>query len=130
MSYKTHVRIFVIATIVWLIFFLLGLPDYYLQYSNQLMIIFVVLLLVPIIIVIYFVFRPIKYAKRFQLSLWYAFYFTVPLAIYDLLYCGLYLEYGINFIVVFWYLSIYYMIPWILFPSIAGLLNRGVNHEG
>jgi hypothetical protein len=123
MRLKHHIRIFFIATIVWFLFLLLGMPDYYLQYSIQTMILFVILLLIPIFIIILLVFKPIKSQRRLTISYWYAFYFTVPLAIYDSIFCGLYLGYGIRFLVVFWFLSIYYVIPWILFPIIAVGLN-------
>jgi hypothetical protein len=121
---KNHIRIFLIATIVWFGFLLAGMPDYYLQYTNQLMILFVVLLLIPISIIIVIVFKPIKQHKRMTIAIWYAFYFTMPLLIYDILYCGIYLAYGINFLSVFWFLSIYYLIPWVLFPIIVLVLNR------
>lgn len=124
MKFKNHVRILIYATIAWFLFLLAGMPDYYLQYSTITMIWFVVLLLIPFFIIIWFIFKPIKTSRRIQISLWYSFYFTVPLAIYDYLYCGIYLGYGINFLVVFWFLSIYYLIPWILFPMIAKVLNR------
>lgn len=124
MRKRNHIRILVIATSVWVIFLLAGMPDYYLQYSNQHMLLFVIVLIIPISIIITKVFRPINPQKRLKISFWYAFYFSVPLAIYDILYCAIYLGYGINFIVVFWFLSIYYLIPWILFPMIAHKLNR------
>ena len=121
---KNHIRIFIIATIVWLGFLLAGMPDYYLQYSDQTMIYFVVLLLIPISVVLIFVFKPVKEHRRLTIAGWYAFYFTVPLAFYDSIYCGWYLGYGIDFLRVFWFLSIYYLIPWILFPMLAITLNR------
>ena len=124
MRLKNHLRVLTIATIVWFLFLLLGLPDYYLQYSTEIMIWFSILLLVPISIIIWFILKPIKKAKRIKISLWYAFYFTIPLAIYDYLYCGFYLDYGFSFIYVFWFLSIYYIILWILFPGIAFILNQ------
>jgi len=127
MRKRNHIRILVIATIVWIIFLIVGMPDYYLQYSNQNMIIFVTILLIPISIVITRVFKSINQEKRLKISYWYAFYFTVPLAIYDIVYCAIYLGYGINFLIVFWFLSIFYLIPWILFPIIARLLNRTYN---
>ena len=123
----SHIRILSIASIVWIIFLLIGMPDYYLQYSNQHMIIFVTILLIPISIIITRVFNSINQEKRLKISYWYAFYFTVPLAIYDTVYCAIYLGYGIKFLVVFWFLSIFYLIPWILFPMIARLLNRAYN---
>ena len=127
MKLKTHFRIFTIATIVWLFFFIAGMPDYYLQYSNRSLIWFVVLLIIPFSIIIIFVFKPIKKNMRIKISIWYSLYFTIPLFIYDSVYCGIYLEYGYMFILKFWFLSIYYIIPWILFPTFALLLNKRMN---
>jgi len=121
---KNHFRIFVIAALAWFLFLLAGMPDYYLQYSNHSLILFVTLLLMPISVIIYFVLTPLGIERRPAIAFWYAFYFTIPLAIYDSIYCGLYLGYGIRFIGVFWFLSIYYLIPLALFPMIAKLLNR------
>jgi hypothetical protein len=101
-----HIRIFLIATVVWAGFWVAGLPSYYQQYSNVLMIWFD---------------SP---ERRLTIALWLAFYFTVPLALYDWLYCGLYLGHGIQFISRYWYLTVYYAIPWVLLPLVALLLNR------
>jgi hypothetical protein len=57
-------------------------------------------------------------------SAWFAFYFTVPLAVYDWLYCGVYLGHGIQFLDSFWYLSVYYAIPWVVLPSVALVLDH------
>jgi hypothetical protein len=124
MKIKNHIRIFLIASLVWLFFLLAGMPDYYLQYSTKFMVLFVILLLIPISVIIFFVFKPVKSSRRLRIAFWYAFYFTFPLAIYDTVYCGIYLGYGVEFLSVFWFLSIYYLIPWLLFPVIAILLNR------
>jgi len=123
MKTKHHIRILISATIVWFIFFILGLPDYYLQYSTTTMIWFAILVLFSISFIIWFVLKKIKRSRRMNIALWYSFYFTIPLAIYDYLYCGIYLKYGIKFIFVFWILSVYYLILWILFPLIAFILN-------
>ena len=124
MKTKHHVRILIFASLVWLFFLILGWPDYYLQYSTGKMIWFTALLLIPITVVIWNVFRPVKQSRRIQISLWYAFYFTIPLAIYDYIYCGIILDYGLRFVYVFWFLSVYYLIPWILFPAVARILNK------
>ena len=124
MKLSNHMRILSIATLVWFIFLVAGMPDYYLQYSDQTMIIFVILLLLPISIIIYFILRPLAPNRRMTIALWYAFYFTVPLMIYDMVYCGIMLEYSMRYIVVFWFLSVYYIIPWILFPAIAILISQ------
>jgi hypothetical protein len=124
MKIRNHLKLLIIATFVWFIFLLAGMPDYYLQYSDQTMLLFVTILLIPISFIILIVFKPIKPERRLGIASWYALYFTVPLAIYDTLYCGLYLGYGFNFLWVFWFLSIYYIIPWILFPTLAIILNK------
>ena len=124
MRIKHHIRILIIATIIWFFFLILGLPDYYLQYSTEIMIWFDISLLIPFSIFIWFVLKTIKKSRRMNIALWYSFYFTLPLAFYDYLYCGIYLKYGFSFIYVFWFLSVYYLVLWILFPSIAVILNN------
>ncbi|KAA3661562.1 MAG: hypothetical protein DWQ10_04245 [Calditrichaeota bacterium] len=124
MRLKNHFRILIIASIVWFFFLILGFPDYYLQYSTKTMIWFDILLLIPFSIIIWHLLKNVKKTKRMKVSLWYSFYFTVPLAIYDYLYCGLYLGYGFSFVYKFWFLSIYYLILWIQFPAVALILNK------
>ena len=124
MRSKHHIRILIIATIIWFFFLILGLPDYYLQYSTEIMIWFDISLLIPFSIFIWFVLKTIKKSRRMNIALWYSFYFTLPLAFYDYLYCGIYLKYGFSFINVFWFLSVYYLVLWILFPTIAVILNN------
>jgi hypothetical protein len=70
--------------------------------------------LIPITAIVYLVIRYLRPERRLTVALWLAFYFTVPLAIYDWLYCGLYPCHGIQFIA----------IPWVLLPLVALLLNR------
>jgi hypothetical protein len=85
---------------------------------------FDLLLLIPIAAIVYLVLRRLRPERRLRVALWLAFYFTVPLAFYDWLYCGLYLGHGIQFIYRYWYLTVYYAIPWVLMPLVALLLNR------
>jgi len=82
------------------------------------------LLLIPIAAAVYLVLRRLRPERRLTVAFWLAFYFTVPLALYDGLYCGLYLGHGIQFVSRYWYLSIYYAIPWVLLPLVALSLNR------
>jgi hypothetical protein len=101
-----------------------GLPEYYQQYSSRFMVAFDVLVLIPISVVLYVVLDRVPSRQRMQVALWIAFYFTVPLAIYDYIYCGQVLGYGLRFVIEFWYLSVYYLIPWLLVPSVAWLINQ------
>jgi hypothetical protein len=94
---------------------------------------FDLLVLLPISVVLYFVLRRVARRHRMSMALWIAFYFTLPLAVYDWLYCGLVLGRGIGFLWEYWYLTVYYAIPWLLAPAIALLVNRverGAVHAG
>lgn len=124
MKKRHHVRLWILATAVWAGFLLGGLPDYYQQYSTDFMLGFVLLVLLPISLALYFVLRRVAPRHRMSVALWIAFYFTVPLAVYDYLYCGLVLDRGIGFLWEFWYLTVYYVIPWLLAPALAVLVNR------
>jgi hypothetical protein len=85
---------------------------------------FDLLLLLPIFVVLYFVLGRVPSGSRMSLALWTAFYFSVPLAAYDYLHCGLVLGRGIGFLWEFSYLTAYYVIPWLLAPAIVLLVNR------
>lgn len=124
MGKQGHIGIFLLATVVWAAFWVAGLPSYYQQYSTVQMLWFDFLVLIPIAAVAYLVLRRLGPERRLTVALWMAFYFTVPLAFYDWLYCGIYLGNGIQFVFRYWYLTVYYAIPWFLLPLVAVFLNR------
>lgn len=124
MQAKKHLRLLVLASLAWFIFWIAGLPDYYQQYSQRFMLWFVILLLPALEVIIVLVLKRVSAARRMSISLWLAFYFTVPLVVYDWLYCGLYRGHGFAFFADFWYLTIYYIVPWLFLPVTAILLNR------
>jgi hypothetical protein len=124
MNIRKHLKLFITASAAWLVFWLTGLPDYYKQYSDTFKVWFVLLLLPPIAWLCVLALRRVHKRRRLSLARWLAFYFTVPLAMYDWLYCGLYRGYGLSFFVEFWYLTVYYFIPWILLLVSAVVLNN------
>lgn len=124
MTLRSHVRLFVAATIAWLVFWAIGLPDYYQQYSTTFMAWFDAIALVPLSAAFVYVLARAPRDRTLGLSLWMAFYFTVPIAIYDWLYCGIYLGHGIAFLGRSWYLTVYYAIPWLLLPALAAAINH------
>ena len=125
MKKRDHLRLLGLATLVWAAFLLAGMPEYYQQYSPGFMVAFDLLVLIPISVVLRSVLGRVPARRRMQVALWIAFYFTVPLAVYDYVYCGLVLGFGVRFLLEFWYLTVYYVIPWLLGPGIAWLINRG-----
>ena len=119
MSPRGHVRLFVMATIAWLVFWVLGLPSYYQQYSPMFMAWFDVALLAAIVPLLYHVLARVRSTRRMIVAWLIAFYFTVPLVVYDWLYCGIYLGHGTAFLWRYWYITVYYVIPWIVAPGAA-----------
>jgi hypothetical protein len=114
----------VVAALVWLAFWVAGLPDYYQQYSFGAMVGFSIVLVPAIALVGFKVIGRARIEKRKSLGFWLSFYFTIPLLVFDGLYCGLYLGYGWEFLVRFWYLTAYYLVPWLVFVPIGHFLAR------
>ena len=118
MNLRSHIKISFIVAAVWGLFWLLGWPDYYQQYSTRGMVIFVIALLPLFWILIFRMLRSMK-SKRIYKSIILTIYFTVPFFIYDYIYCGIYLGNGMKFLTKYWYLTSYYVIPWIMVPLTA-----------
>jgi hypothetical protein len=125
LSLAKHVRLLVLATLTWAAFWVLGLPRYYQQYSTWTMAVLSLVLLAVLAVALPRVFRPMRASRRMAASWWIAFYFTVPLAAYDALYCGVSLGHGWAFLWRYWYLTIYYFIPWVVLPTAAALATGG-----
>lgn len=123
MNLKRHLKILFQASLVWIAFWVLGLPDYYQQYSQIGLAIGSIVLTVLIGLSAVWFLRNGRDDNRMQRALWISFYYTVPLALFDFLYCGIYLGNGAAYIYKYWYLSIFYLTPWITFPPTALLLN-------
>ncbi len=126
MRARGHLKLLVAATAVWLGFWVAGLPDYYQQYSTRSLVVFESLLLVPVWLAGFVALRARRRRSRMRRALAISFHFTVPLFLYDLAYCGAYLGHGLRFVVQYWYLTVYYFVPWAVFPLIALWLERAV----
>jgi hypothetical protein len=116
MEIRKHFRLLVLVSIAWFLFWIIGLPDYYQQYSNRFMVIFDLAILPPIWFAIYRSAKNSRPGRGLKVCLWWAFYISVPLFIYDLIYCGLYLGHSTTFLTKYWYLTVYYILPWVIFP--------------
>lgn len=119
-----HLKLLMFVTIAWLLFWVAGLPDYYQQYSWKTMLVFDLVILPPIWLIIYRSVNKTRIGSAFIRALWWAFYISMPLFIYDFLYAGLYLGYGLDFLRVFWYLTVYYVLPWVIFPPMGWLIDQ------
>jgi hypothetical protein len=124
MRLHNHIRLLIIVTIAWILFWIAGLPDYYQQYSMKSMIIFDLVILTPIWLIVYLSVKKARPGRALNASLWWAFYISCPLFIYDFIYTGIYLGNGINFLWSYWYLTAYYVLPWVLFPPTGWLMDK------
>lgn len=124
MNTKKHLQLLSYSFIIWLSFYLIGLPDYYQQWP-----LWGKLIILPLVTVMYF---PVtrytlkKYwhdGRHLINAYWLAFYLTLPLFIYDYLLLGLYKGLGIGFVFPYWYLSFFYFSFWLQFPYIAKRLT-------
>jgi hypothetical protein len=124
MSVAKHLALFTQGMVVWVVFWLAGLPGYYQQYSQVAMAVGCILLSVAISLVAVLILLRGHPETRLRRAVWISFYFTVPFAALDWLYCGVYLEHGTVFLARYWYLTVFYFTPWLTFVPTALLLRR------
>jgi Ca2+/Na+ antiporter len=120
-----HAKTLVQMVLVWLAFWLLGLPDYYQQYSPAVVGSAAVLLSVVISLVCFSILVRTRPERRVSKALWLSIYYTVPFAVLDTLYCGIYLGHGASYLWKYWYLTVFYVSPWITLLPVAALLRNG-----
>jgi hypothetical protein len=53
-----------------------------------------------------------------------AFYGSVPLVIYDYIFIGKYLNKGMAFLTDYWYLTVFYFVPWAVIPLVGYAIER------
>lgn len=123
MTPTRHASLLAQAVTVWAAFWVLGLPAYYQQYSPTFLGVGSVLLSVAISLWAVAVLVPAPPEQRMNRALWLSLYFTVPLALLDTLYCGIYLGHGHTYLWRYWYLSVFYVTPWLTLPPTAWLLG-------
>jgi hypothetical protein len=116
MRAAAHLRLAVLGPLVWAAFWVAGWPGYYQQYPTWLVALGCVAILPPSAILGFRSIDRSRPANRFGRSLWLSFWFTVPFVLLDALYCGWWLGHGVGFFGRYWYLTLYYVLPWLLWP--------------
>ncbi len=115
---NSHIELLTMGVSMWTFFFIAGLPsDYYQRWGWPLQLAFIVA--IPT-----YVLWLITKRKTARLSpgeatvriAWTAFYFTAPFLILDVLYLGIHLGKGAEFLVSHWYLTAFYLTPWMTLP--------------
>lgn len=123
MPVAKHLTLLAQCLVAWAVFWLIGWPDYYLQYSTVALGVACTVLSVAFSLLAVWLLVNTRPAHRVSRALWLSFYFTVPFAVLDTLYCGVHLGYGGDYPRVFWYLTVFYVTPWLTFLPTAWLLQ-------
>jgi len=119
-----HLSLLTQGVVVWGAFWVAGLPDYYQQYSQAALGVGCTLLSVAISLAALYVLSRGRPETRLSRAFWISFYYTLPFAVLDALYCGLYLGHGVSYLYIYWYLTVFYISPWLTFIPTAMLLRR------
>lgn len=122
MPARAHLGLLLQAIAVWGGFWLLGWPAYYQQYPDALVAVASIVLSVVISLAAVFILVRTRPEIRASRAFWIALYYTLPFAVLDTLYCGVYLGLGAAYLVDYWYLTVFYVTPWLTFPPTAKLL--------
>ncbi len=129
MSPKQHLNLLVQSLVAWAGFFALGWPDYFQQYSTIAMACASVLLQAVLGVWGTWVLSRVAPAQRMKTALWYSVYFTVPLALCDALYCGVYLGLGNGYFVRYWYLTVFYASIWVALVPTALVMRANLTRS-
>jgi hypothetical protein len=124
MTLGRHFALLLQVVAVWGVFWLLGWPSYYQQYSTVALGVACTLLSVLISFAALWLLAATRPARRSARAFWLSLYYTLPFAVLDTLYCGVYLGEGAAYLVKYWYLTVFYLTPWLTFPPTAWVLNR------
>lgn len=111
MLFSKHMRLLLFVTLGWAMFVLVGWPNYYQHWSLNWLLYFCCT--VYLFVGMYIYTRIKQYdGNRLTFGLWLAFYISVPLFCYDYLYINLILIQPFDLLNRFWFLSVFYIIPW------------------
>ena len=129
MGFTKHFALLLQSSSLWLLFWLIGLPDYYQQYSPVVMGVLCTLLSVALSLFAVFMLIRSREEIRMSRACWLSFYYTIPFALYDALYCGWYLGLGLEFLSSHWYLTVFYFSLWLTFIPTAYLIDKFVRYK-
>ncbi|MCA3021058.1 MAG: hypothetical protein ING68_02695 [Rhodocyclaceae bacterium] len=123
MSRAKHLKLLFQSVVIWALFWIGGLPDYYQQYSTKTLGVACTILSVLISLAALRILLRSKPENRTRRAFWCSLYYTVTFGVLDYLYCGLYLGYGAGYLEWYWYLTVFYVTPWLTFIPTARLLQ-------
>ena len=124
MTPQKHLNLLVQSVVIWALFWVAGLPSYYQQYSAPALGVGCTILSVLISLAAIRILQRSRPENRRARAFWCSVYYTVTFAVLDSLYCGVYLGHGAGYLTQYWYLSVFYVTPWLTFLPTESLLRR------
>jgi hypothetical protein len=125
MTLQKHIILLSFTFLAWLGFYLLGIPsNYYTEWPLSeliLLSLFTMFGFLPVVGALVLIFMDDDYVKT---SLWFAFYASVPLFVYDLIAVGVIGGEGFHFLVTHWYISLAYLYVWLILPLVGLALQK------
>lgn len=115
-----HWHLFCLATTWWTLYFILGLSSDYFQ-TTPLWMVIVFGEVAPALALGYFGWMRFTRSPQhaWRAAAWLAFYMSAPFFCYDYLYLAVHQQRGWTFLHSHWYLTAFYIIPWLLLPALA-----------
>lgn len=115
MAFSKHLNLLLLTSLGWVLFVIIGLPSYYQAWSFKNLLYFCIVVYFLVGLAIYSMVKRYS-GNRFIYGLWVAFYITVPLICYDYLYITFVRIEPFDLLNRFWFLSVFYIIPWFQAP--------------
>jgi len=112
MDLRSHLRLLKTVTVAWIIFVVIGLPDYYTTWPFNKLLYFCVG--TYFFVGFYILYKTRDYEGHYlPRVLWVAFYIILPLVIYDFVYIAWILKEPFDLLNKFWFISVFYIVPWV-----------------
>jgi hypothetical protein len=105
---------------MWTLFFIAGLHSNYFMTWTPLAQLVLIVVLPTVVLLLVTKFRVARLARE-QIAprvLWTAFYFTAPFLALDIIYLGMHQGFGASFLLSHWYLTAFYITPWLTLPPL------------
>ncbi len=124
MTTAKHLNLLIQSIVIWALFWLGGWPDYYQQYSPQALGVACTIISVLISLAAIRILQRSRPENRRARAFWCSVYYTLTFVLLDTLYCGIYLGHGAQYLTQYWYLSVFYVTPWLTFMPTEILLRN------
>jgi len=112
MVFSKHIRLLRSCTLAWVAFAIIGWSSYYQAWSFKNLLYYCIAIYFGLGVAIYRMILRYEGNKLVR-SFWVAFYIAIPLMIYDYIYITFLRMEPFDLLNRFWFLSVFYIIPWI-----------------